>query len=71
MIMLDFICMGFADLFGTGRERNILNQNICLQGDSNPRHATPRQVYQRFRPLDHDALMKISGLMSYKIVGYT
>ena len=25
---------------------------------------TPRQVNQRFRPLGHDALMKICGLMS-------
>ena len=39
--MLDFICMGSADLFGTGRERKIQNENLCLQRDSNSRrHAT-------------------------------
>ena len=63
--MLGFICMGFADLFGTERERK-----ICLQRDSNPLHATPRQVNQRIRPLGHDALMMSSGLMSYRIMGY-
>ena len=31
--------------------------------------ATPRPVNQRFRPLDHDALMTLCGLMSYMIVG--
>ena len=29
--------------FGTGRERKIQNENICLQRDSNPRPASPRQ----------------------------
>ena len=38
--------------------------------DSNPSHAAPRQANQRFRPLGHDALMMISGLKSYRIVGY-
>ena len=41
--MLDFICNGSVDLFGTGRERKIQNENICLQRDSNPRPASPRQ----------------------------
>ena len=68
--MLDFICMGSADLFGTERKRKIKNENICLQRDSNPRHATPRQVNQRFRPLGHGALMMISSLISYRIMGY-
>ena len=66
--MLDFICMGSADLFGTGRERKIKNENICLQWDSNPRLDTPRQVNQRFRPLGHDTLMMICGLKSFRIV---
>ena len=68
--MLDFICMGSADLFGTGRERKIPNENVCLQRNSNPRHATPRQESERVRPLGHDTLMMISGLMSYRIMGY-
>ena len=36
MDMLDFICNGSVDLFGTGRERKIQNENLCLQQDSNP-----------------------------------
>ena len=57
--MLDFICMDSVDLFGTGRERKIQNENICFQRDSNPRHASPRQVTQHFgitrpRRLDDD-----------------
>ena len=51
--MLGFIYMGSADLFGTGRERKIQNENICLQQDSNPHHASPRQESQRLRPLGH------------------
>ena len=68
--MLDFICMGSADLFGTGRERKIQYGNSCFQRDSNSRHATQRQVNQRFRPLGHDALMIISCLMFHRIMGY-
>ena len=40
MDMLDFICNGSVDLFGTGIERKIQNENIGLQRDSNP-HTTP------------------------------
>ena len=69
MVMLDFSCMGSADLLGTGKERKF-KMKICLQRDSNPRHATPRQVNQRLRWLGHDALIMISGLMSYRIMGY-
>ena len=58
----DFICMGSAKLFGPERERKSQNENIDVQRDSNPRHATPRQVNQRFRPLGHGALMMICGL---------
>ena len=43
MDMLDFICNGSVDLFGTGRERKIQNENIWLQRDSNPNPASPRQ----------------------------
>ena len=68
--MLDFICMGSADLFGSEREQNIQNENKCLQRNSNPRHATQRQVTQRHRPLGHGALMMVSSLMSYRIMGY-
>ena len=43
---------------------------ICLQRDSNPHHASQRQESQRLRPLGHEGLMVISGLMSYRIMGY-
>ena len=68
MIMLDFICNGSVDLFGTGRERKIQNKNISHQRDSNPNHASLRQESQRLRPLGHEGL--ISDLMSYRIMGY-
>ena len=68
--MLDFICYGSVDLFGTERERKIQNENICLKRDSNPHHASPRSESQRLRPLGHEGLMVISGLMSYRIMGY-
>ena len=32
--MLDFICLNFAKLWGTGRERKIQHENICLHRDS-------------------------------------
>ena len=53
MVMIDFIHMGSADLFGTGRERNIQNENIIFQRDSNADHGSPRQESQRLRPLGH------------------
>ena len=68
--MLDFICNGSIDLFGTGRERKNQNENIYLQRDSNPHHASLRQETQRLRPLGHEGLMRISGLMSYRVIGY-
>ena len=70
MDMLDFICNDSVDLFGTGRERKNQNENICLQWDSNPHHASPRQESQRIRPLGHEGLMVIRGLMYYRIMGY-
>ena len=68
--MLDFICNGFVDLFGTERERKIQNENKCLQRDSNPHHASPRQESQRLRPLGYEGLMMIGDFMSYRIIGY-
>ena len=67
--MLDLIFNDSVDLFGTVRERQIQNENICLQWDSNPHHAIPRQESQRLRPLGHKGLMVISSLMSYGIMG--
>ena len=64
--MLDFICNGSVDLFGTGRERKIQNENMSPAGFE----PTPRQGSQRLRPLGHEGLMVISGLMSYRIIGY-
>ena len=69
--MLDFICNGSVDLFGTGREQKIQNENTYVQRDLNPHHASLRQESQRLRPLSHEGLMVISGLMSYRIMGYT
>ena len=70
MVMLAFICNGSVYLLGTGREQKIQNENICLQRDSNPHHTSPRQESQRLRPLGHEGLMVISGLMSYRIKEY-
>ena len=70
MDMLDFIRNGSVDLFRKGRERKIQNENKRLQRDSNPYQASPRQESQRLRPLGHEGLMVISGLMSYRIMGY-
>ena len=46
MVLLDFIYMDSVDLFGTGKERKIQNENICFQRDSNPHRASPRQESQ-------------------------
>ena len=46
------------------------SENICLQRDSNPHHASPRQESQRLRPLGREGLMAISGFMSYRIIWY-
>ena len=35
-----------------------------------PTPSSPRQESQRLRPLGHEGLMVISGLMSYRIMGY-
>ena len=37
MVMLDFIYIGSAELFGPGMERKMQHKNVCLQRDSNPR----------------------------------
>ena len=51
-------------------ERRIQNEIICLQQGSNLHQASQRQESQRLRPLGHEGLMVISGLMSYRIMGY-
>ena len=53
IVMLDLIYMDSADLFETGRERKIQNENTCFQRDSNPHLASPRQESQRLRPLGY------------------
>ena len=70
MDMLDFICKAPLTCSERG-ERKIQNENICLQRDSNSHHASQQQESQRLRPLGHEGLMVISGLMSYWIMGYT
>ena len=52
MVMLDFICMGSAELSGTGRKWKNLNENMSPAGFE-PTPGTPRQINQRFRPLGH------------------
>ena len=37
MVMLDFICMGSAELWGTGNKRKIQNENILLRQESSKR----------------------------------
>ena len=59
MVMLDFIYMGSADLFGTGRERKIQNENICFQLDSNP--ATP------LHDMKDSALDRPATLVRYQV----
>ena len=54
MVMLDFIYMGSADLFGTGRERKIQNENMFPVGfEPTPRQSTTTDKSQRLRPLGH------------------
>ena len=36
-VMLDFICMGFTELWGTGSKPKCQNENICLHRESNQR----------------------------------
>ena len=64
-----FISFATAPLTCSERERSekIQNENIifilCLQRDSNQQHASPREEGQCLRPLGHEGLMVISGLM--------
>ena len=51
-VMLYFICMRFAKLWGTGSKIKIQNENICTQLDSNPQHFAPRAG-----ALDHSATL--------------
>ena len=63
MVMLDFICMGSADLFGTGRERKIQNENMSPAGfEPTPRHTTTgNSALKTTRPrrLDGDQLFNV------------
>ena len=68
MIMLDFICKGSTELFGTDWDWKIQNKNIYLQRELNPRLVKPRPVDQRFRPLDHDVLMMICFTGGIKLI---
>ena len=74
MTSVEWSCLiSFATAPLTCSEREgseIQNENICLQRDSNPHHASQRQESQRLRPLGHEALMLIGGLISYRITGY-
>ena len=36
-VMLDFICMGFTELWGTGSKQKCQNENICLHREPNQR----------------------------------
>ena len=51
--MLDFISNGSVDLFGSGKEWKIQNENICLEWDSNPHPASPWQESQRLKARSH------------------
>ena len=72
--MLDFICMCSADLFGTGRERKVQNENIhvCLQRDSEPRHFTtgksPPQVNRPRRLTDDQWFNVLQDKMGFKLI---
>ena len=65
-------CVIFVQSTKIGTHEIKAIHSICLQRYSNQRtrHVTPRHVNQRLRPLGHYALMMISGLMSYRIIGY-
>ena len=43
-VMLDFICVGFAELSATGIKRKIQNETMCLRGESNLRPIAFRRV---------------------------
>ena len=55
--MLDFVCMGFAKLRGTGKKRKLQNEIICLHRESNHRPFA-------FKPsaLEHLAIGADNGL---------
>ena len=59
MDMLDFIYMDTADLFGTGRERKIQNENMFPAGFE-PHPASPRQE-------SHSALDRSATLVRYHV----
>ena len=52
--ILDCICIGFAELWGTAREQKIQNKMICLKLDSYQQpSASYRKVTQRIRKLGY------------------
>ena len=63
MFMLDFIYIGSAYLFGTGRERKIQNKNICFQRDLNLYHASPWQESQRLSQLGNASKISSGALI--------
>ena len=60
--MLDFICTGFAWLWGTGREWQNQTENVRLQRDSNP---------SKFVALDHSATLTEMFKCAYNFALYT
>ena len=50
--MLDFICIAFAELWGTEKERKTQNENICPRRESNQRSPT-----LQLGVLDHSAVL--------------
>ena len=50
-VMLDSICMVFAELLSTGYKRKIQNYNVCLRRESNQRHLAFQRV-----SLNHSAI---------------
>ena len=51
MVMLDFICIGPAELFGSGREQKNSKGKYMSPAGFEPTPGSPRQVNQRSRPL--------------------
>ena len=68
MVLLDYIGIGSAVLFGTGRERKIQNENFVSNGIRI--YATSRQVFYPYRLLHHDGLKMSCGLIPYSKMGY-
>ena len=50
MVILDFMCIGSVELWGTGNEQKIQNENVLSQGIE---PSTPHLPTGRLRPLGH------------------